>query len=105
METIRLTVLMGIIGLFGWLLGYACGYIAACRTRQHLDRSWQDVEYNNRIADLNQIQSRLDRYEWSDVVDAVEYCPCCQADKASGHSSWCCLYASNVEAHTSTERR
>jgi len=50
---------------------------------------------------LNRIQDRLDKYEWSDVVDEVEYCPCCHADKDTGHSSWCCLYAPNPKS-TST---
>ena len=50
------------------------------------------------IIDLNQTQYRLECYEWSDVVDGVAYCPCCQADKATGHSGWCCLYGEQPES-------
>jgi len=48
-----------------------------------------------RLVGCGELQLRLDRYEWSDVVDGVAYCPCCHADEATGHSEWCCLYAPN----------
>ena len=65
-------------------------WMRVCKPNDQADRPAKAGERMD-----EELAKRLEAYEWSNVVDGVEHCPCCSADRETGHSAWCSLYAPN----------